>query len=258
MLEDNYEEKIFKARIKEKICICKNKNIITYTDFLDISKKSIALEVIKEEKFNNYIINNDIDDYDRNIIIFYPEKLEKDIAQNYFEKIIEVIKIQIPKELQYEHRIYLSGIMKLGIKREKFGDILVSKNGANIIIFKDISNYVCDGLKQLTRFQKSNIEIIDYNMIEKSQIQYEEKTIIVSSLRLDNIVSEIAACSRTKAKEIIEEGKVYINNKNEFKISKLLNTKDIINIRGKGKYIFEKIENKTKKDNLILLIKKYI
>ena len=95
-------------------------------------------------------------------------------------------------------------------------------------------------------------------MLEKSEIKFEERKIIVSSLRLDNIISEIAGLSRTKAKQVIEEGRVYINNKNEFKISKLVQIEDVINIRGKGKYIFEKIESKTKKENLVLLIKKYI
>ena len=128
MIENDYEEKIFKSKIKDKIEYCKNKNIITYTDFLDISKKGLALEVIKNEKFNNYIINNNIDEFDRNIIIFYPEKLDVEIVNKYFEKIIDVIRIEIPKQLEYEHRVYLSGIMKLGIKREKFGDILVNNN----------------------------------------------------------------------------------------------------------------------------------
>ena len=126
------------------------------------------------------------------------------------------------------------------------------------MIFKDISNYILDELKQLTRFQKSKIEIVNYNLLKKSNIKFEERKIIVSSLRLDNIISEIVGLSRVKAKELIEEGKVFVNNKNEFKISKLIQVNDIINIRGKGKYIFEKIESKTKKDNLILLIKKYI
>lgn len=258
MIDKDYEEKIFKSKIKDKIEYCKNKNIITYTDFLDISQKGLALEVIKNERFKNYIINNNLDEFDRNIIIFYPEKLDIEIAKKYFEKLVEIIRIQIPKKIEYEHRVYLSGIMKFGIKREKFGDILVNSSGADIIIFKDISNYILDELKKLTRFQKSNIEIIDFNLLEKPEVKFEERKIIVSSLRLDNIISEIVGLSRTKAKEIIEEGRVFVNNKNEFKISKLLNIKDVINIRGKGKYIFEEIENKTKKDNLILLIKKYI
>lgn len=128
MIEKDYEEKIFISKIKDKIEYCKNKNVITYTDFLDISKKGLALEVIKNEKFNNYIINNSTDEFEREIIIFYPEKLDRQIAKSHFEKIVEIIRIENPKQLEYEHRIYLSGIMKLGIKREKFGDILVNNN----------------------------------------------------------------------------------------------------------------------------------
>ena len=46
------------------------------------------------------------------------------IEKNY-GKILEVIRIKLPNNIKYEHREFLSGIMKLGIKREKIGDIII-------------------------------------------------------------------------------------------------------------------------------------
>ncbi len=257
MFEENYEKQILISKIKDKINFCKNRNSVEYTDFLDISQKSLVLDLLKQEKFNNYIINDGRNEFDRNIIIFYPDKLEKREAIKYYKEIVCFLKIENNKQEKYEHRIYLSGIMKLGIKREKFGDILVDENGASIIILKELSEYVCNELKMLKRFQNSSISIQSVDKLEIKEPEFEKISIIVHSLRIDNIVSEIAKCSRTKAKEIIEEGVVFVNNKQEMKISKLLNLGDIITIRRKGKFIFEKIENKTKKDNLILSLKKY-
>ena len=45
----------------------------------------------------------------------------------------------------------LSGIMKLGIKREKIGDILVRKNGADIVILNEVSHFLLTNLSELTR-----------------------------------------------------------------------------------------------------------
>ena len=257
MLNEKLENEIFVSKIIDKINFCKNRNTIEHTDFLDMNQKSIVLEVLKTRKFNTYIINNDKDEFDRNIIIMYPEKLDVRIAKKYYEDIVSFIKIENSKNDKYEHRVYLSGIMKTGIKREKFGDIIVNENNASVIVFKELSNYLFKELKILKRFQNSSITINNIDELVLKEKEFEDIKIIVHSLRLDNFVSELVKCSRTKAKEIIENSKVFINGKLEEKISKIIKEKDIITIRGKGKFIFYNIENKTKKDNLILNIKKY-
>ena len=159
MINEKLENEIFVSKIIDKINFCKNRNTIEYTDFLDINQKSIALEVLKSQKFNTYIINNNEHEFDRNIIIMYPEKLDIQIAKKYYEDIVSFIKIENSKNDKYEHRVYFSGIMKTGIKREKFGDILVNENDASIIVFNELSNYLFKELKLLKRFQKSNISI---------------------------------------------------------------------------------------------------
>ena len=93
--------------------------------------------------------------------------------------------------------------------------------------------------------------------VENYITEYEDFNIIISSMRLDNFVSELTKCSRTKANEIIEMGRVFVNSINEFKFSKKIELNDIITIRGKGKFIFEGIEKETKSGKLLVNIKKY-
>ena len=95
--------------------------------------------------------------------------------------------------------------MKLGIKREKIGDILVTDYGADVIVLNEISEILANDLKLLTRFRKSNINVIDLNMLVEIQTEFEDLSIIVSSIRLDNFVAELAKCSRTNAEELIRE-----------------------------------------------------
>ena len=84
-----------------------------------------------------------------------------------------------------------------------------------------------------------------------------EFQIIIPSLRIDNIVSELAKCSRTKACDIIEEERVMINYEIIYKTSKMVQVGDIITIRGKWKFIIDSLVGNTRKENFILLIKKY-
>lgn len=83
-------------------------------------------------------------------------------------------------------------------------------------------------------------------------------SIIVTSMRLDNFVSELAKCSRSRADEILNEQRVLVNYELETKFSKKVNVGDIITIRGKGKFVVQEIERKTRSDKFIINIQKYI
>lgn len=130
--KDN-ENKLLVAKVIDKYEFCVSKNKITYTDFLDFSSLAIVNKMLNEEKVNNYIIYGGRNHADRNIVIFYPEKLSKEMVEKNYSKILEVIRIKLPNNISYEHREFLSGIMKLGIKREKFGDILVTRKAEQIL-----------------------------------------------------------------------------------------------------------------------------
>ncbi len=251
------EFKILVAKVIDKYEFCRTRNKITFTDFLNISEISILEKVLKEEKVSNYIFFGGKENTDRSILIFYPEKFSKEMIEKNYEKILNVIRIKLPNNLKYEHREYLSGIMKLGIKREKFGDILVCETGADIVVLSEISTYLENELKSLTRFQKSQISICSINELKNIETEYKSFGIIVSSIRLDNFVTELSNCSRGKAEEIIESGRVFINSINEFKASKKININDIITIRGKGKFIFDGIEKETKSGKYLLNMRKY-
>lgn len=119
---------------------------------MQISEVGIAKKVLLNEGISNYFFFGGRETADRNILVIYPEKLSEEMARQNISKIVEVIRIVLPNELSYEHRDYLSGIMKLGIKREKFGDILVRENGADIVVLKEVSEYLKEGIRRAYSF----------------------------------------------------------------------------------------------------------
>lgn len=242
------------SKIDDKIKFCNSKNKITHTDFFT------EPEIIKIEKYlnqkaiHNFFFFGGQPECDRKMLFFYPQKLDYEMAFKNVFKILKIIRITLPNNLfsTFEHRDYLSAIMKLGIVREKFGDIIVYPEGADIIIQDENSLYFKQNIEQLTRFKKSKIEILNISEIHETIKTQEEIQIIVSSMRIDNFVSEIAHTSRNKAEEILLEERVLINYETVTKGSKSVNIGDLIVIRGFGKFKINEILKTTKSRKLVV------
>lgn len=254
------EDRLLIAKIFDKIEIAEKKNKITNTDFLDLHQKNIVQKVIKSIQCENYLFFGGDENSERTVLIIYPSKFSKEIVEKNYNNIMQIIEIILPNDLQgkYSHRDYLGGLMKLGLKREKIGDIIVFNEGANIIVLNEIIKFVKDNISSLTRFSKAQIKVKEINELYKQEVKKIDEEIIVSSLRLDNIVSEIAKTSRTKAEEIINSGRVFLNFENITKTSKTIKLEDVLTIRGKGRFKIKEIIGKTKKGRIILLIEKFV
>ena len=256
----NQEDKLLLAVILDKIEFCKSRNKIEYTDFLNLAEQDLADKFLKKIKFANYYFFGGAGEAERKILIIYPEKLTEDMARKNHSKMISVIKITLPISLDesYDHRRYLGAIMKLGVEREKIGDISVRSKGAEIVIKNEVQKFLMQNLGSLTRFSSAEIEEKKIEDLKEIEAQKVEITEIVASLRLDNIVASLARTSRNKATEILEQERVFLNFKCETKSSKQVNVGDVITIRGKGRFVFKEISGNTRKGRYVIKIDKYI
>lgn len=254
MQEINSKNELTIAKIEDKIKFCKSKNKITHTDFFTEPEIIKIEKYLKLTKNKNYFITGIKEDADRKMFFFYPDKLNEKLAKSNISSILNILRISLPKNqfTCFEHRDYLSAIMKFGIVREKFGDIIVYNEGADIIVQKENAKYFLENLKLLTRFKKANIEIIDISNIHESSNNFEEISIIVNSMRIDNFISEICHCSRNKAEEILFNEKVMLNYETVTKNSKAVNINDIITIRGFGKFKVKEHLKNTKNNKFVI------
>lgn len=259
-MEQNIEDKLLIAKLQDKIKQCKIRNKIVSTEFLNLHQKKLIQNKLNELKIKNYIFHGGFEEAENQALIIYPEKLTEEIVLNAINDIINAIKITLPNEQvgEYEHRDYLSAVMRLGVERERIGDIIVYKNEAYIISIKENAQYIADSLKEFTRFKKSQIEIISIEEIKSKMPEFMQIEIHVSSNRLDSIVAEIARTSRSKAEELIKNERVSINCKYEYKSSKTVNVGEVIIVRGSGKYILNDIKENPKTKRLTIILKKYI
>lgn len=254
------EDKILLAQILDKIEFSMQREKLEYTDFLDMYQISLVKSFMKKIDFENYILYGGFENAERNVLIIYPDKYNANMIEKNYSKIIKVIRITLNDEEkgQYSHRNYLGGIVKVGMKREKVGDILVSDDGADILVKDETAETLKQELGTLTRFENSKIEIVDLQDLREQEIKVEELSIIVPSLRLDNFVSDLAKTSRSKSVQIIDSERVFINGQNETKASKQVKLGDIITIRGKGRFVVKEFSGTTRSGRTVIKIEKYV
>ena len=254
------EDKICLSQVLDKIEFSKTRERIEYTDFLDMYQISLVENFLRKISFENYQLFGGYAESERKVLIVYPEKYSERMIEKNYNKMLKIIRIELPEEEhgKYSHRNYLGGIVKLGLKREKVGDILVSDDGADIIVVEDFVEILKKELPSLTRFENSKIAIEEISNIRKKEVKIEEVSIIVPSLRLDNIVSDLARTSRSKAAQIISQERVFINGQNETKLSKQLKLNDVITIRGKGRFVIKEFTGTTRSGRTVIKIEKYV
>lgn len=258
----NEDDRLLASKLLDKIEFVNSRNSVEYTDFLDMRQRLLLEKLLKDLKIKNYVAYGAYKTAERTVIIIYPEKLEEVFENEKFDYnvVLGVLRIKLPNELKgmYNHRDYLGAIIKIGMKREKVGDIITSKNGAEIIVLKDTEKYIKEGLKDLTRFSKAEFQSIQIEELNVEEPETQRLNIIVPSMRADSVVSEAIRTSRAKATGIIKEERVFVNHELVTKGSKELKEKDLITVRGKGRFKVGKILNQTKKGNLVIEIEKFV
>lgn len=256
------DDRLLVSKLLDKIEFVNKINSVEYTEFLDMRQRQLLEKVMAELKVSNYVATGGYKTAERTVLVIYPEKLEEIIQNEQFDfnTIFAVVRISLPNELKgmYSHRDYLGAIIKIGMRREKVGDIITSKDGADLIVLKEAEKYITSGLKELTRFSKAEFQSLRLEELNIEEPKTQVIDIIIPSMRIDSIVSEIIRTSRAKAMTIIKEERVFVNHELITKGSKEVKENDIITVRGKGRFKVGKIVNSTRKGNLVLKVEKYV
>ncbi|HET7656846.1 MAG TPA: YlmH/Sll1252 family protein [Bacillales bacterium] len=144
------------------------------------------------------------------------------------------------------HRDLLGSLMGIGLKREKFGDLLLKDGQVQIVVAKEIASYV---KLNLTKVGNSPVSLEETELKHILMVPkvWNEQSGTVSSLRLDTVLAEIYGVSRGKSSEWIEKDRVKVNWRTVEQSSYLLQQGDELSVRGKGRSKVIAIEGKTKK-----------
>lgn len=245
-------DKNYISSIYEDIELCKNIEMPIYTK--EFVTPDIYMNIKNNQgKLGVFVHGTGVfEDSERKMICF---------SINAYETLdydIHVIKIKNKSKFkELKHKDYLGSMMALGVKRSLFGDLVVKGDACFVPMASSVSQYVQDNLTAIGNCPCS-IDRVNINSEDIPKIEFEEKIIIVTSLRLDNVIPSICNMSRAKGTDLISNGSVLLNYLICNRKDKLIEMKDTITIRGFGKYKVNSIEGETSKGRIKLLIGKYV
>lgn len=217
------------------------------------SSKSVSKFLSLEEQVQLNKVKNKvffpIDSERKRVIIF-----KNDIEEFKIDDYISIIKISYNKKFgEINHRDVLGSIIGLGIKRECIGDIIVDED-IFVYVIKEMEYFIINNLIKIGKVS------VDVKLSSTDELQnitvdnYIEDTFIVSSYRLDTIISERCSLSREKAKQYIILKNVKINGVINVNPDYVVKIDDLISIHRFGRLIVKEEIKKTKKDKYILRV----
>lgn len=227
-----------------------NSSMYTFTDFLGLAEQNDFHQIENNLHFAGIKLYGGYDNADRIVIRFGDEALLG------YDLPFEINCIHIKPVLKkfsddLTHRDFLGALMNLGIDRSTLGDIKVSEKEAYVFCLSNITEYICDNLTKVKHTSVICQVIEDISRInEIIDEEPDEKTIIVSSLRVDAVISKVYNLSRSQSLELFSEQKVYINGRLETGNATAVKEWDIVNVRGYGKFKITDNIHDTKKGRI--------
>ncbi|TYR77597.1 RNA-binding protein [Rossellomorea vietnamensis] len=216
------------------------------TDFLDPRQQHILKAVIGTNNDIKISFYPELAAVERKRAILYPgyyEPSDSDYAVTLYE-------IEYPKKfVTLEHRQILGSLMSLGLKREKFGDILMDGDRIQLMTASEIGDYVDMNFNEAGRSKIALQKVPFENMITSSE-EWREVITTASSLRLDVILSALYNISRQKVQTLITGGAVKVNWRVIEAAAFEVGEGDVFSMRGFGRSKLLSIEGKTKKDKI--------
>ena len=231
------DDKQLIARLNNGIDLCLTRQKPYFMPFMSERKQALLASKLKKAYFDNYLFFGGYDDSSTSM---FP---------------ICGIEFSFRKCDRLTHRDFLGSLMSLGIERETVGDILVEDGRAVVFVKAELSDYV---KSQISKVGRVGVKVDNADLSKLPQGRgVEEKTFIVSSLRLDNIVAAVCKLSREKTKTVIMSDSVCVNFEETKNVSFNLKENDVFTIRGKGKFVLKGILGTTGKGRMRISVIHY-
>lgn len=197
------DDKQLVAQLNDGIDLCLTRQKPYFMPFMSERKQAVLFSELKKAYFDNYLFFGGYGNSERKMLgLFFDEPCEDCFP-------ISAVEFSFRKCDKLTHRDFLGALMSLGIERETVGDILVEDGRAVVFVKTELSDYI---MSQISKVGSVGVKVDDADLSKLPQGRgFEEKTYIVSSLRLDNIVAAVCRLSREKTRTVIMADSVCVN-----------------------------------------------
>ena len=125
-------------------------------------------------------------------------------------------------------------IHQLGIQRWTFGDIIRSGQDFQIMVDRRFTSIFQDQLKKIGPVSV-DLKLVSFDHLLSADQDWQQKEVLLSSMRLDKVIGQTFNLSRAKASDIVKAGLVKVNYNIEETSSRILELGDRISVRRFGR-----------------------
>lgn len=260
MLPETKEDKLLLAQLADRQKQCEDKMYPTNSGFLDAREQALAVDFLRGH--GGFALWGGYAAAERRCVIFLPDYLA-DLQDNFAAADDELNPLAVlratptARETRLTHRDYLGALLALGIARSKLGDIIVRPDGADILILRDMADYLLLNFTQAGR-HRLNCEVLSCAHISAYEAPAREIAANVPSLRLDSVAAAAFGVSRSVTADAVRARLIAVNGLQTVKPDFNVSPDDTITWRGKGKAKLVSVDGKSRKDRIFVTIKKYI
>ena len=250
-------EVLFEKRIKDLANRAYNRDIILFTDFLNLDELHKIHSIPPKELPVSVCTFAGYDLAERQMAAFLPDALSY-LGENLTYPLVclRIRPLAVKFAEKLTHRDYLGALVNLGMDRSMLGDILVGEDGAYCFCKESMSDFVCENLTRVRHTTVSAEPVQDQGELPRPKFKEIQGT--VPSVPLDDLLALAFGESRSKIVPCIEGGKVFVNGRLVTSNGYNPAPGDLISVRQKGRFLYEGASGETKKGRVRVLLKRYI
>lgn len=229
------EDRVLLAQALDKLETCRTRGYLTSTKFLDLRARSLVAEAARlADGMDMTAFAGGHPEAERAVAVFFPDYLTAEAAASPDCAPIALLRARKHPADTLTHRDYLGALMGLGLERSCIGDIYVHEEGADLVVLREVADFVRADFGKAGR-KRLTIEEIAPDALRAAQDEGVEREGSVASPRLDSFVALAFGLPRGEAQELIARGQVFLNFLECAKAEKELREGDRVTVRGLGR-----------------------
>lgn len=228
------------------------------TDFLSPHEQALARSLLRlapSADVRSLFCGGPVD-AERKLLCFLPDWLSPDNLSPD-DLPIRALRASWNPADTLSHRDLLGSLMGLGIVRGKIGDIYVIPAAADVLTLDSVRDFLLQNWQAAGRV-KLRVEPVPVDAVRVPVPDAQDFRVTVSSMRLDAVLSAALRLSRAKAAELVDAGRVQLNWLDCAKPERLLQSGDLLSVRGFGRFSVGDVGPLTRKGRVPVTIRRFL
>lgn len=245
------DDDVLEAKLRDAVRIAE-RGRAHFIGFLDERQAGVAQVCMRRAGFSDYLFWGGYADAERVLFGAFPAYEEP--SPEAFP--LEAVTVSYRPCDALTHRDFLGALLSKGMVRETIGDILVEPGRAVLFARAEIADFL---LQQTEKIGRVGVKL-SRGAQEPLPVPHTFAPFsgVVACARLDCITALAAGVSREKAAGLISAGLVMLNHEAVTSASAQVAEGAKLSIRGKGRYLLDRVGPVTKKGRLSVAGRKYI